>query len=264
MSVVASLAGQSAWVVGASSGLGRAVAVALGELGASLTLSARRTDLLTETAELARAAGAPDAQTRPVDMADRSALRALLAELEAAPPDVVVISGGGPAPATASEMELHKLDEAYELVLRPVAAVVAALGPAMATRGSGVIGVVTSSGVREPIPGLATSNVFRAGVTALVKTAAAELGQAGVRVMCFAPGRVATDRVAALDTAQAAATGVDAGEVAARSAASIPLGRYGEPEEFGRVVALMCSPAASYVTGVTVSIDGGKSKGLVS
>lgn len=257
------LAGRSGWVVGASSGLGRAVAVALGELGARVFVSARRAGMLAETVDLVRAAGAPDAQARPLDMTDRAMLWELLAELAEAPPDMVVVSGGGPPPATAGGLDLHKLDEAYELVLRPAAAIVATLGPAMAARGSGVIGLVTSSGVQEPIPGLATSNVCRAGVGALAKTAATELGPAGVRVLCFAPGRVATDRVAALDAERAAATGLDADEVMAQSVTSIPMGRYGDPDEFGRVVALMCSPVASYVTGVTVLIDGGKSKGLV-
>lgn len=260
----ASLAGRSAWVIGASSGLGRAVAVALGELGASLTLSARRVDLLRATAKQAASAGASDTSIRPVDVRDRAALRRALEDSANDPPHVVVVGGGGPPPSTVMGLDPDQLDEAYELVLRPAAAVVAALAPPMAARGSGVLGFITSSAAREPIPGLVTSNVCRAGLTALAKSAATELGASGVRVLCFAPGRVDTERVAALDASRAQASRRDPTEVVAESTATIPLGRYGRPEEFGRVVAFHCSPAASYMTGVTVSIDGGKSKGLVS
>lgn len=114
------------------------------------------------------------------------------------------------------------------------------------------------------MPELVTSNIFRAGVTALAKAAATELGPRGVRVLCFAPGRIATERVAALDAARARASGREVPQVIAESTASIPLRRYGLPEEFARVVAFYCSPAASYATGVTVAVDGGKSKGLVN
>lgn len=259
-----SLSGRSAWVIGASSGLGRAVAIALAGLGASLTLSARRADELALTAAEAEAAGAPEAQVDPIDVTHRAAFSAMLADRAADPPDIVVAGGGGPPPSNVIGLEPGRLDDAYELVLRPAAAVVAALARPMAERGSGVIGFITSSGVLEPIPGLVTSNVCRAGLTALAKSAATELGPSGVRVLCFAPGRIGTERVAALDRSQAQASGRPVSEVAARSAATIPVGRYGRPDEFAQVVAFYCTSAASYVTGVTVVVDGGKSKGLIS
>lgn len=258
------LTGKSAWVIGASSGLGRAVAVALGGLGAKLTLSARRADQLAMTASHAIAAGAATARVRPVDVSDRAALGAVLADWADDPPDIVVAGGGGPPSSTLAGLDPGRLDHAYELVLRPAAAIIAALAPPMAERGSGVLGFITSSGVHEPIPGLVTSNVCRAGVTALAKSAATELGPSGVRVLCFAPGRIATERVATLDASRARSSGRAVEDVATESAATIPLGRYGRPEEFAQVVAFYCTPAASYVTGVTVVVDGGKSKGLVS
>jgi 3-oxoacyl-[acyl-carrier protein] reductase len=256
---------RTAWVVGASSGLGEASAQALAEQGWTLRLSARPGPRLDEA--LARLAlTGPSATALPLDLSDEPAVAAALAALRDRDelPDAVVLSGGGPPPSRASDAPIEAWDEAYRLLLRPVAQVIRELGPAMAERGSGVIVVVTSSGVKEPIPGLATSNAMRAAVTSLVKTAADELAPAGVRLVCVAPGRIATERIATLDAAAAARQGSTVEEAAARSRSSIPIGRYGRPEEFGKVVAFLCSDHASYVTGITVSVDGGKNRGVLS
>ena len=115
---------------------------------------------------------------------------------------------------------------------------------------------VTSSSVRVPIPGLATSNVLRPGVAALVNLLAIQLGPS-VRVNSIAPGKIDTDRSRSVDERRAAADGVPVEEIRARSSASIPLGRYGDALEFGRVAAFLLSPAASYVTGAAIQLDGG-------
>lgn len=122
----------------------------------------------------------------------------------------------------------------------------------------------TSTAVLEPLPRLAASNVMRSGVTALVKTAANELGAHGVRAICMAPGRFATERVEQLDRDAAEREGISVEEVMSSMRAAIPLGRYGDPREFGRLAAFLCSPAASYLTGTTVLLDGGKSRSALS
>jgi 3-oxoacyl-[acyl-carrier protein] reductase len=125
--------------------------------------------------------------------------------------------------------------------------VAGALGP-----DGGAIGLVLSSSVRSPIPGLAISNGLRPGLAGVAKSLADELGPRGIRVFGLMPGRIATDRTVHLDSLSG-----DADAARQRSEGTIPLRRYGQPAEFGRVAAFLLSPAASYVTGVTVPIDGG-------
>jgi 3-oxoacyl-[acyl-carrier protein] reductase len=248
-----------AWVMGASRGLGRAVAARLAQLGHPVTLSSRPGERLDA------AAAELGGQSLPVDLSVPDAIPAAVAALrERGPlPQVVVYNGGGPPPATATELGVERLDAAYSSMLRPAYQLVEVLGPALRETG-GVIVFLTSSGVLEPIPNLVASNVMRAGITALAKSAAHELAADRVRVLCVAPGRIATDRVAALDAATAERQGVSAEETKRRSEASIPAGRYGTPEEFAAVVGFLCSSDASYVTGTTVLVDGGKIGGLLS
>lgn len=269
----------TAWVVGGSRGLGYATARALLGRGFDVTISARSADALdhaTETLAEEWRRARPDTTVRdgdepavralPLDVSDEERLTSALAELvsDETLPDVVVVSGGGPPPSKASTLTPDVLDEAYRTVLRPAATILGAVSEPMARRGSGVVVFVTSSGVREPIPNLAPSNIMRAGVTAMAKNAADELAGRGVRVLCVAPGRIGTERVAELDEAAAAREQRDVADVRGRSQASIPAGRYGTPEEFGAVVAFLCTSEASYLTGTTISVDGGKSRGLLS
>jgi hypothetical protein len=129
--------------------------------------------------------------------------------------------------------------------------------PSMTARGGGAILMSTSSSVKEPIQNLGLSTVLRASVSALAKTLSLELASARIRVNQIIPGRIDTDRVRQLDELNGQKTGVSAEQAKARSVKSIPMGRYGQPEEFGRVAAFLLSDAASYMTGATVQVDGG-------
>src|SRR5207244_4200556 len=124
--------------------------------------------------------------------------------------------------------------------------------PSMRVRGGGAILMGTSSSVKEPIGNLALSNVLRASVAALAKTLAIELAPENIRVNNLIPGRIDTDRVRHLDAINAKKAGITPDQQQARAAAAIPLGRYGEPDEFGRVAAFLLSDAAAYITGASV------------
>jgi 3-oxoacyl-[acyl-carrier protein] reductase len=134
--------------------------------------------------------------------------------------------------------------------------------PSMRARGGGAILVGTSSTVKEPFPNLAISNVMRAGVTSLVKTLSVELAGDQIRVNTLLPGRIATDRLQYLDEMNAKKAGITTDEQRQRALATIPIGRYGAPDDFGRVAAFLLSDAAAYITGTSVQVDGGLIKGL--
>ncbi len=173
--------------------------------------------------------------------------------------DALVVNTGGPKPGFFDDLSDADWADAIDLVLMSAVRLARAAKPYLG-EGSAVV-FMTSSAVRQPIDNLVTSTVLRTGVGALAKMLAREWAPE-VRVNHVYPGRIGTDRVAALDRGKAARLGITPEEVAARSRAAIPLGRYGDPEEFASVVAFLLSDAASYVTGATVAIDGGMLRGL--
>ena len=135
--------------------------------------------------------------------------------------------------------------------------------PSMQARGGGAILMGTSSSVKEPIANLALSNVLRASVAALAKTLAIELAASKIRVNNLIPGRIETDRLRQLDETSAKRAGIAVDEQQRRAAATIPLGRYGQPDEFGRTAAFLLSDAAAYITGASVQVDGGLIRGVL-
>jgi len=146
---------------------------------------------------------------------------------------------------------------AFDSLLMPAVRLTRAALPAMKARGFGRIIYITSSGVKQPIPGLILSNSLRAAVTGMMKSLAAEVAPDGITVNCVAPGRIHTDRVESLDANAAAKSGRDVAVVRAESERRIPVGRYGVPEEFGNAVVFLASPAAAYITGSAIQVDGG-------
>jgi 3-oxoacyl-[acyl-carrier protein] reductase len=242
-------------VTGASRGLGFAAAQALVAEGARVVVASRDDVAVTKAAhELGtdRAVGLAE------DIGKAGAAERLVAAAVArfGQLDGALISVGGPPPGSAMDATDDQWRSAFETVflgaLRTTRAVAAALGD------GGSICLVLSSSARAPIPGLAISNGLRPGLAMVAKTLADELGPRGVRVNGLLPGRIATDRMRELD---GLGTG-DAEGTRARNSMAIPLRRYGEPAEFGRVAAFVLSPAASYLTGLMVPIDGGALRSL--
>lgn len=249
------LDGRTYVVGGASRGLGRAVTQELVAGGARVLALSRTAEALDALrGELGDAVvpcpadlAAPDAAAT-IDAAAREAFGDRL--------DGVVINGGGPPAGKALDLTDEQWLGAYELLVGGPLRLLRAVRERLSAGDGGGVIFITSSSVRQPIPALDTSNVLRPGVAALAKVLAQELGPQ-VRVNSVAPGRFDTDRVRGLDARRAAAAGVDPADLKARTAATIPLGRYGDPAELARVVAFLLSDAGSYVSGTAVQVDGG-------
>jgi 3-oxoacyl-[acyl-carrier protein] reductase len=238
-------------VCGASRGLGRAVAEQLTVEGARVLVVARDSDSLQEVAqELGEQAYSCVADlSEPSDIDEVVNAAAQLGEL-----DGILINAGGPPFGSALELSDDQWLDAFRILIGGPVQLLRALVPRM-NDGASVL-FITSSSVRQPIENLDTSNVLRPGVAALAKCLANELGPR-IRVNSMAPGRIDTSRSRSLDESRAQALGISIEEQRRNVNEGIPLGRYGEPEELGRAAAFLLSPAASYITGVSLQVDGG-------
>lgn len=240
-------------VTGASRGLGFAAAQALTADGAKVVVSGRDQNSVSRAAE-SLGAGAVGVAGDNADPEVAGRLIGLARE-RFGRFDGVLISVGGPPPGLATDNTDEQWLTAFESVF--LGAVRLARAAADELGEGGVIGFVLSGSVHEPIPGLAISNGLRPGLAAFAKALAGELGPRGIRVLGLLPSRIDTDRVRELD-----ALSGDGAAVKAKHEARIPLQRYGRPEEFGRTAAFMLSPAASYLTGVMLPVDGGARHGF--
>jgi 3-oxoacyl-[acyl-carrier protein] reductase len=178
------------------------------------------------------------------------------------PVDVLLTNSGGPPAGDFDSHDDAAWLDAFELLVLSSIRLIRGVLPDMRRRGHGRILAVASTSVKQPIPGLILSNSLRLAVVGMLKTLAPEVASDGVLVNVLNPGRFATERVAGLDAGRAASAGTTVEEVRARQQQGIPLGRYGTPEEFGRLAAFLLSPANSYVTGQSLHIDGGLVRAL--
>jgi 3-oxoacyl-[acyl-carrier protein] reductase len=259
------LKGKIAMVGGASKGLGFAVARALAAEGAEVCMASRDVDAIHRAADAIRleTGAQPLAVAADLSRADAIAAWHAAAVKEFGGVDLLFANTGGPPAGTALGFDDQAWQCAFELLLMSVVRTVRLVVPSMGSRGGGAILVGTSSSVKEPLPNLALSNVLRSGVTSLAKTLSVELAPQKIRVNTLIPGRIATDRLQQLDEINAKRSGIPLEEHQSRAVAAIPLGRYGRPDDFGRVGAFLLSDAASYITGASVQVDGGLIKGLL-
>lgn len=250
------LTGLRALVGGGSSGLGGAIATILAAEGSAVGIAARPGERLQEQARRIGAIAIPADLSSPDGPA--SAVASAVEHLGGL--DLLVVNSGGPPGGDFAALDEATWTLAIDGVLHAALRLIRAGLPHLRESGAPAILIVLSSSVREPIPGLTTSNVLRPGLAGLIKTLTAEL--APIRINGIAPGRVATPRIAQLDGVRAAATGRPIDEIEREQIRRIPLGRYGDPAEVGRLGAFLLSPAASYVSGAIVPIDGGMIRAL--
>ena len=254
------LTGKVAMVGGASRGLGYAVAEALAREGAIVSISST-TPASIDAAATRIGAAAPGAQvlamTVDVRNGDQIAAWGKQTVDRFGGVDLLFTNAGGPPSGPAVGFDDAAWQNAIDLLLFSTLRMVRAAVPSMKARGGGSILMSTSASVKEPIPNLGLSTVLRASVSALAKTLALELAADRIRVNQIIPGRIDTDRVKQLDEIAAKRQGIGVAEAKAKSQATIPLGRYGNTDEYGRVAAFLLSDAAAYMTGATVQVDGG-------
>ena len=260
------LRGKVSWVLGGSSGIGLAAARSLAAEGAAVALSARSEDRLRDAARAIATDTGGTCVPIPVDVTDPTSITrgADRARSELGDIDILLANAGGPPPGGFDSFEDSNLTDAHELLLASAWRLTKEVVPGMRARGGGCVIFVVSSSTKEVIDGLLLSNTMRPAIAGMAKSLSRELGQDGIRVVCLAPGRIDTPRVRFLDEARAAASGRRGDGVRGESQTVIPLGRYGRPEEIGDVVAFVASERASYLTGTTLLVDGGASKGVLS
>jgi len=257
------LNGKRCAVAAASSGLGFAVARALAAEGARVAVCSRDGGRIESAASRIREDTEAEVVASVVDVTVPWATGAWLDEVAERWEglDVVVPNAGGPPPGTFADLSPADWDAAYRLTLRSALEASRAGRPHLGP-GSAVL-FMTSSSVVQPAGTLVLSTVFRAGVAALAKSLADEWAEAGIRVNHLIPGRIATPRVAQLDADTAGRTGRSQDEVRTELEAAIPLGRYGQPNEFAAAAVFLLSDAASYITGATLAVDGGVLRPIV-
>lgn len=257
------LKGKVAIVAASSKGLGRATATALAADGALVTINGRDPEALERTAIEIRGETDGDVITVPGDLTNPADIERLIAETvkQRGGLDIIVCNAGGPPAGTFVDFpDDQAWLDAINLNLMSTLRLSRAAIPHLQARGGGSITNIVSISVKQPIPHLVLSNTARTAVIGLAKSLALEFAAQNIRVNNVCPGITRTDRVLGLAERRAATNGTTVEEELSADAASIPMGRIGEPDEFGKVCAFIASPAASFVTGQTITVDGGALK----
>ena len=253
---------KTALVLGGGGGLGRAISIALAGEGAHIAVADIDGKAIAETeAALARICAHSGSKSVGLvwDLADLSSIdgHVTTVESELGLVDVLVNITGGPPPTPASAQDPALWTRHFQAMVLSVIAITDRVLPSMRERKWGRIITSASSGVVAPIPNLAISNALRLSLVGWSKSLAREVGKDGITANIILPGRIATDRIKFLDEAKAKREGRSVEDVAAESASSIPLGRYGKPEEYAAAVAFLASERAAYITGSVIRVDGG-------
>jgi len=258
------LSGKNALVCGSSQGIGKACAFELASLGANVTLFSRnKNSLETVQAELDTSQG----QQHHILVADfsqpeqvKSAIHDFITQQHSF--EILINNTGGPAPGLAIESKASAFINAFNLHLVSNHHLVQALTPNMKTKGYGRIINVISTSVKQPLNGLGVSNTIRGAVASWAKTLANELGEFGITVNNVLPGATATARLDAIIAGKAKKQGISMAQAEINEKSIIPMRRFAKPEEFAAAAAFLASPAAGYITGINLPVDGGRTSCL--
>jgi 3-oxoacyl-[acyl-carrier protein] reductase len=256
------LKGKVALVAAASKGLGFGVARALAMDGAHISLCSRVAASVEAAARQIQETTGAEVLATACDVTDAASIQAWVDQTVArwGGVDALLVNAGGPPGGLVLDMTDEQWQAAFDLTLMSAVRMIRAAVPHM--KNGGAILTITSSSIKEPIERLGLSTVMRSGVAGLVKTLADELAGQHIRVNNLIPGRIDTERVAQLDQAAAKRQGLSVEEVRAQSIARIPLKRLGSINEFGAAAAFLLSPAAQYITGATLRVDGGMMRSI--
>jgi 3-oxoacyl-[acyl-carrier protein] reductase len=251
-------------VAGASRGLGFAVARALAKEGVHVSISSRDADAIAAAGARIEQETGGEVLAMPVDVRSAEAIErwfnTTVERFDGI--DLLYPNSGGPPPGPALKFDDAAWQNAFELLLLSAIRMIRLAVPSMVSRGGGAIVLPTSSAVKEPIANLSLSTVVRSSVAALSKTLALELAPQNIRVNQLIPGRIHTDRVEEIDIENSKRAGISQEDQRKRVWATIPMGRYGDPESFAAAAVFLFSDAASYITGASLQVDGGLIRGI--
>ena len=258
------LKGKTALVTGSSRGLGFAVALALAQEGANLTINSRHHEDALEAAHRIRTATGVKVLALAANVTDHSAAESLISQTVSyfGGLDILITNAGGPPAGSFESFDDDTWQNAVEASLLSHVRLIRAALPYLRRSCTASVLTLTSYSVKQPIPNLILSNSIRSATASLTKSLAAELGPQGIRFNSILPGWTETERVTVLMQHRADANGTTVAEEIQKQANDIPLGRFAQPEEFARVAAFLVSPAASYINGVLLPVDGGAIRGL--
>jgi 3-oxoacyl-[acyl-carrier protein] reductase len=259
------LKGKVALITAASRGLGAAAAMAFAQEGARIAICARTRSRLMETSHRIADATGTEVLAVVADVSKAKDVNELVKSTVGryGRLDILVINAGGPRSGDFLDLDESDWEQAVQLTLMSAVRLCYAAVPVMRCAGEGSILAITSLSVKQPLDNLMLSNSLRLGVIGLVKSLSNDLGSDGIRVNAICPGWTRTERVDELLAARAAKSGLTAAEEAAKIASSAALGRMAHPDEFARAAVFLASPAASYITGVSLLVDGGQYKGAM-
>ncbi|MBM6618158.1 SDR family oxidoreductase [Bacillus suaedaesalsae] len=257
------LQGKTALVAASSQGLGKAIAEQFVREGMNVVISSRNEEKLRNVADQLNKIGPGKVVIQVADLSNYEDIKGLVNKAieEFGQIDVLVNNAGGPPTGTIESITDEQWQGAFELNLLSYIRLIRESLPHLKERGGRIINIASSS-VKEPIPGLLLSNTFRTGIVGLAKTLAQELAPYNILINTVSPGRISTERIVQLDNITAQNSGLTREEVEKKVKANIPLGRYGEPEEFAKVVTFLVSEGNGYMTGSTFLVDGGLVKSI--
>jgi 3-oxoacyl-[acyl-carrier protein] reductase len=256
------LENKRAFVTAASRGLGRQSALALAGEGACVVVASRNTDALAELVEELKVAGAPEAIAVPVDLGDSATITEGVSEAVESfgGLDIVVGNTGGPKSGAFLDISRSDWNQAANETLFAMVELSRATVPHLQRAGGGRMIFVTTVGVKIVQPNMVLSDSLRLAIVGLAKSMSHELAGDGILVNCLCPGPVATDRMDDLISASMDQKGIDRAAAETLWLDEVPLGRFGDPEDFGALVAFLASNRAAFITGTAIAVDGGKSR----